>query len=386
MNDNSNHTVSARKLGAEQVNIILAIAISFVCSLAIPFFSNTVIGIITVVATSAFTIRIAERKIPAVIILLVLFATFGLSNGLPIITLVLAATVGCGSFAWLISKTESPFLALIPALAYAIATVISKDWFASLVTLFFIIPAILLAQTYEKMMTRVSSLLRVSMGFLAFIVMAVIFSILYFTGELRIEIIGEFLDSLRDSLVKVLVATEITLVNGTTVALFTETEAYNVISVFISVLPALTVTLCFLLAYFAQNIQFSTFIYTEGENEFNDLRRIFIMSPVSAAMFIISFLIYTVSSTSSSGAVLSTVCANLYMIFIPGLAFMGVTTFIARQSARTPGMGCSPTLIAPLFIFLLLFNTQVAILMATCFGAYSAIAGPIRKHLSKKDQ
>ena len=268
-------------------------------------------------------------------------------------------------------------------MAYGIATVVTKDWFGSLFTLFFIIPAIILAQTYEKMMTRVGSLLRTSAGYGAFIALAAVFSVLYFTGEFRIEIIGEFLDSLRDSLTKVLMAAEITLVNGTTEALFSETDAYNLASGIISLLPGLTVILCCSLAYFAQNIQFAIFSYTE--HEFNDLRKVFVMSPASAVVFLISFMIYTVSVTSSSNAVLTTVCANLFLMFIPGLAFMGIMTFLSRTGAGAPRTGCSPILILPLFVFLLFFNPTAAILMAACFGAYSAIAGPIRKHLTRKD-
>ena len=371
----------------EIVNVLLAAIVSFACCLSIPLSSagslGNIVGIVTVVLCSIFAVRISSRKILTVILLVWMFSGFGLSGALPIISILLACTVGCGAFAWLISKTESPYLALIPAVAYAVSTVVTKNWFGSLLTLMFILPAIILAQTYEKMTTRVSALLRVSVGYILFIALGIVLSMLYFTGEFRTEIIGEILEYIKTNMVKVLSSIEMTMVNGETHMLMSETDAYNAISLLISLIPALTVTLCHLLAYFAQKIQFSIFCYTEGEREFNDLRKIFIMSPMSAVVFILSFLIYTVAITSDSSAVLSTVTSNLYIIFMPGLAFMGIKSFTSGRSAISQ-RGCASAIISSLFFVLLLFNTGIAIVMAACFGAYTAIADPIRKYLSKK--
>ena len=370
---------------AHRLNIVLAIAVSFICYLAIPFSFNEsvgkVVGIVTVAICSIFTVRVSSRKIMTILLLLVLFATLGLGGGLPFVTFILASTVGCGTFAWLIAKTDSPLLAIIPALAYSISTVVTKSWFASLMTLFFIFPAVLLAQTYEKLSTRVGSLLRISLGYLSFIILGIVFSLLYFTGEFRVEIIGDILDTARESLAKILSSMEVSLVNGNTEMLMSETDAYNYVSQLISLLPALTVVLCFVLAYFAQKIQFSIFKYTDGEQEFNELRRIVIMSPISAVVFILSFLIYTVTDPTSA---VSTVCANLYYIFMPGLAFMGIKSFTEGRTGLARG-GCSTSIITVLFIFLLFFNIGIALVMAACFGSFAAIEGPIRKYLSKKN-
>lgn len=386
MSDNTFNTQqvnTSNKRRDDVLNIVLAIAVSFICSLSIPFSANSIVGIVTVIACSAFVIRVTSRKILTVLILLGLFSTFGLSNGLPLITILLAATVGCGAYAWLISRTESAYLAVIPALAYAISTVITKNWFGSLLTLIYIVPAILLAQTYEKMNTRVSSLLRVSLGYLSFIALAIVLSVLYFTGEFRTEIISDFLNTLRDSTVKLLSAMEVSLINGETQKLMSETDAFNYVSQIISLIPALITVLCSAMAYFAQKIQFSIFVYTEGESEFNDLRKIFIMSPVSAVIFIVSFLVYTVTATSSSSAVAATVSSNLYLMLMPGLALMGVKCFFANRQGSA-SLGCFTGLLPIMLIALLIFAPGAAPVTAACYGAYSAIEGPVRKYLAKK--
>ena len=328
-------------------------------------------------------IRFSSRKILSVFLLIGLFSSFGLSGGLPIIAIILSCTVGCGAFAWLISKTESAFLALIPSIAYAAATIITKSWFGSLLTLVFILPAILLAQSYEKLSTRVSSLLRASIGYLVFVALAIVFSMLYFTSEFRVEIIGEVLDTVRDSFVKVLSSMEVTLVNGETQSLMSETDAYNLVSLVISLLPGLIVIFCDLLAYFAQKVQFSIFYDTEGERNFNELRKVFVMSPASAIVFIVSFLVYTVTATSGDAETVATVSSNLYLIFMPGLAFMGIKSFISGRNG-TAGRGCSSAIIGALFVFLLFFSTGTAIVMAACYGAFCAIETPVRKYFANR--
>ena len=188
----------------------------------------------------------------------------------------------------------------------------------------------------------------------------------------------------RFSVVRVISSVEITLVNGTTERLMSETAALNYVSQLISLLPALTVVLCNLFAYVAQKIQFAVFRYSDGEEEFNDLRRVFVMSPASAVVFILAFLIYSIAAGSPSNATLSTVCANLYFMFMPGLALMGIKTFLSGKSGISRS-GCGSGIITVMFIFLLLFNMGTALVMAACFGAFFAIEIPIRKYMSKKD-
>lgn len=387
MTENYQNITDNKISRAERINVILAILVSFICCLAIPMASTSVIGnvvgIVTVAVCSVFAVRVSSRKILTVLALVILFSLFGLSNGLPIIAAVLAITVGCGTMSWLIVKIDSPYIAIIPVLAYAVATVISKSWFGSLLTLIFVFPAILLAQSYEKMNTRVGALLRVSIGFISFVVLAIVFSMLYFTGEFDIRIIGNILNGFKENAVKVLSSIEIALVNGQTEMLMSETDAYNYISLLISLIPALVVLLCYVLSYFSQKMQFSIFKYTDGEKEFNELRTVFVMSPFSAVAFVMSFLLYTIAITSSASSVLSTVTSNLYLIFMPGLAVMGVKSFFGGRAGAVRS-GCFSFAITALFLFLLFFNTGTALVMAACFGSYAAIEGPVRKFLDKK--
>ena len=324
-NTQNDKTIKKLKIN-DRINLILAIIVSLLCCLSTPLsaigYIGNILSIVTVAFCSIFAVRFSARKIPTVILLVTLFTAFGLTNGLPVIALILSCTVGCGALAWLISKTGSPFLAIIPAVAYAASTLLIKDWFASLLTLLFIFPAILLAQSYDKMTNRVGALLRVSLGYIAFIVVGIFFTVLYFTGEFRIEVITDVLESLKLSLIKVMSSIEMDMLNGETQTLLSETDAYNYVSLLFSLLPSLTVIFCFIMSYFAQKVLFSVFEHIEGEDGSNELRRTFVMSPIAAIIFVLSFIIYLITSAYDSTATVATVTANLYLIFLPGLAYM----------------------------------------------------------------
>ena len=384
------NAASKRKKASNIINIVLAVTVSFICCLSTPLsttgYIGTVLSIITVIACAVFAVRFSSRKIATVILLVSLFAIFGLANGMPLIALILSCTVGCGALAWLISKTESPFLAIIPAAAYAIATVMTKNWFASLLTLIFVLPAILLAQSYEKVRPRVSTVARVSVGFLIFIVLTVFLSVLYFTGEFRIEIVTETLDSVKATLVKVMSSFEMVMVNGETQTLMSETDAYNYVSLIISLIPSLTVISCFTAAYFAQKVQLSVFAHTGEEDEFSEQRLAVTMSPASAIVFLLSFTVYFIASSFGSADALSTVTANLYIILLPGLAYVGIKAFLTRKpSAERPGCSSVATsvIIAVLFFLLLTLSTVTALVIAAVYGSCYTLKEPVKKLLSK---
>jgi len=367
-----------------RVNVIMASLVSFFCCLFIPFSSHNAISIANAVICSAFAVMISSRRFLTAISLSATFLFFGYSGGLPIISIIFASAIGGGAFAWLINKTMSPFLAVIPVLAYSISTAVTKNMLGSLATLLFIMPALILARTYSKMNARASALFKTSAGYLGFVILAVVATVLYFTGEFQFEVISEFLNNLRDNLVSAIAAVEIPLPDGETQKLMTETEAFNYVSRLISLLPALVTVLCCVTAYFAQKVQFSLFIHTEGAEEFNELRKIFIVSPVPAVIFILSFLIYTLTAASAEAAVAATVCSNLYLIFMPGLAFMGIKMFISKRQ-NASGHGCSFGLTSMLFIALVLLAPGAVPVMAACYGAFAAIEVPLRKHFAKKN-
>lgn len=390
MTDTTAHPVSeelfeTQKKAPPKKSILLAVIVSLVCSTAFPLVPNPYIATAASLVCAVFIIIMSSRRILSAIALVLFFGAFGFDIAMPIIAFLLSAVVGCGAFAWLISSTESPYLAIIPSFAFALCTIMTKNWFASFLTIIFVFPAIMLANAYDNKKARVSALFRAGIGFIAFIVLTVIFSVYYFTGELRIDVITEALDVIKEYLAKLLASINTSMLNGQTEPFFSEEQANNTAAILISLIPAITVCLCNLIAYFSQKVQFSIIKHTEGAESFDSLRTVFIMSPISAVVFILSFFIETIASASYD-KVVATVCSNLYLILIPGLALMGAKAFFSPGIDGYRRIGCGTALISILFVFLLFFNVQAAVLMAACFGAYTAIEIPLRKHFSKKDQ
>ena len=363
------------------LRLLPSVIIVFVSAIAIPFGSEPIVGAIASGMCAFFLIATAKKKVPVLLLLLLLVGTFGLPNGLPAITLILALVTGTGTYAWLISYSGSPYLAIIPVLAYSVTTVVTKNWFGSLLAAVFVIPALIMAHSFKVKAGRLSSLCRVSASFLAVIAAGVLFAMLYFLGEIRPDVIKDYVSDFSDLLTSMFSELEIELMNGQIETLFSPEDAANMASRIVTVLPAVVVLIFNVAAFFAQRLFFSLARTTMGDGEFTNEMLAFIVSPGAGIVFVLSSLISMFTNATPTGYAVDTVCQNLFIILLPPLLGMGFMYFFARmaEKRRLPG----PLMIVAISL-LFFINLRIALMLVACFGAYASVAVPLAAFMRSK--
>lgn len=368
---------------ANALRLIPSIFVVFISALAIPFVSDLYMGMFASSVCAVYILATAKKKVGTMLMLLVLIGIFGLPDGIPMITVILSMIVGTGTYSWLIAYNGSPYLAIIPVLAYSVSTVLTKNWFASLLAISFAIPALVLAISFKKRSARLGALSGSVAVFSASVAAALILAMLYFRGEFRTDVLREYADAFTSSFARIFADAKVELINGETQTLFTEDEAYNIALRIVTLFPAVTVIFFSIISYFAQKLQFNLVRATMAENEITNEMLAFIVSPGAGIVFTLAFLVKWMTDSTPFGYATATICENIYSILLPALTGMGIMYFLSLMSKRRR----SGALIILLIGALLFINFQLIILMAACFGAYASIAIPLSAFLrSKMDQ
>ncbi len=379
MNDKMS-TAPSRDRG-EFLRLLPSIIVVLTAALAIPFASNFYMGAVSSGICAFFLIATAKKKIPVLLLLLLLLGVFGLPGGLPMITLILAFIVGTGTFSWLIAYTRSPYLAIVPVFAYSVTTVITKNWFGSMLALVFAIPALILAIALISKASRLGALCRTSATFVIISALAIVFSMLYFRGEFRFDVLKEYAEAFTESIADIFSSYEVELINGEIESIFSEEESYNIALRLVTLFPAITVLFFNAISFFAQRLQFALVKATLPEDTVSPRMAAFITSPGAGIVYLLSFLVSTLTDSSPLGNTVNTVCQNIFVILTPALLGMGIMYFFAK--AAIGRLKAVPLTILAIIV-LAFFNTQAALLLISCFGAYASVAIPLTAYLKEK--
>ena len=360
--------------GGFSPRLLPSIVVVLISALAVPFASDTYVSLFASGICSVFIIATARKKISAMLLILILVGTFGLPSGLPMITVILALIVGTGTFSWLIVYTRSPYLAIIPVLAYSVTTVITKNWFGSLLAAIFAIPALMLAVSFMNGSTRLGAICKTTAAFSLTVVAGVILAMLYFRGEIRLDVMREYARQFTDSFAKVFSGIEIEMPNGQLQPVFSESDSYNLALQIVTLSPALTVLFFNVITFFAQRLQFVLVRSTMGDKLFSPHTLAFIVSPGAGIVFVLSSVVSTFTNSTPAGYAVNTICQNLTIILAPALIGTGIMYFFVKLAEKRMKMG---PLIIFVFIFLLIFNFPMALLLVACLGAYASVAIPL---------
>lgn len=381
MTENITSGSASPQKGVRFARLIPSIIVVLVSAFAIPFASNVYVSIAASFICSVFLIATAKKKVPAALLIFLLIGTFGLPNGLPVIAIILALITGTGTFSWLISYTSSPYLAIIPVLAYAVTTAVTKNWFASMLATVFALPALMLAISFKKKSGRISSICSSSLAFAVIAVAGTILSLLYFNGEIRVSVLKELALSCTDAIKTLLAETEVELMDGSVQTLFTEKDAYNMAHQMVTLLPALAILLINMISFFAQRLQFSLIRSTMGDEALGNRSLAFIASPGAGIVFTLSLIVIAITDSTPAGAMADTVCLNIFLILLPALVGMGILYFIAKITERRMRFG---PFILMAVLALSFFNFTLALLLIACFGSYASVAIPLTAHFRSK--
>lgn len=285
----------------------------------------------------------------------VLMATAGKRQ---VLLIPLAPLVACGVAAFLFSRIDIALLSLLPfpaALALAAGTRSSAG--------------------RETGLTRVGALCFTSvvlgvtlLGFAAWFLYQAI-------GTLELSALTELLEQLRSTLTQALLNYQVTY--GDTVILsFTDQEEVivNAVNSTINILPAVLVVLLNMISAVAQMLALSGLqAYGFGASATPRTRE-FRISAVSAAVFLLSWIVALVAvGENSSSTVASTVGENLFIILIPGLALAGVFRLMRFMARRGSRLGCGFILLLMVVPCLLAYAPP----LLAFYEAVSSIFGPL---------
>ena len=364
-----------------KARLAAAVIAVLVSAFAIPFASNLYMSIASVVFCSIFLIASAKKKVFTGILIFILLGSFSLPTGLPAISIILALIVGTGAFAWLIFLTKSPYLAILPVFAYAVTTVITKNWFGSAVCLAFALPAFVLASSLWKATPRLETLSKTGTVFVATAALAVVASLFYFSGELRFDVLKEFITLLTDELTVAFASIEAQMLDGSIQTFFTPDEAYNMAHLLTTLLPAAVILGFNAIAFFAQRLFFSLIRITMGDECIHPRSIPFIVSAGAGIVYTLSLTALLLTNATPIGYAVNTVCQNLFVILAPPLAGMGIMYLFSKIAMKK----MRPiTLIIISAIILIFFSIPMAFMLLAGFGAYASVAIPFSAFLRSR--
>ncbi len=366
---------------AERIRLAVAILILLALSIGMPFSSYQFVTAGLLVLCGAFLLFTARKKFAVVITFFLLFGLVSTDSGFGAAAVVLSVIVGTGLSAFLFEKTRSPLVALIPLLGFAAASAITRDPLSSVISLGYLLPSAALAVGLRKLQTRVGTVCLASASILAGIGVLAFIGIWRAAGAFSLSVLKDLAAELKSSFAEMLLSIEVPISQTETQKLFSRMDAQNLASAVVSLFPALLVIFCNVLAYLSQMVHYNLITRADASEKL-DGKMYVELSPLAGAVFILSFILSAAISSSGDAAAVVTVCENIFLILIPGLALSGFTYTLRKIAERRRGGGFTIFF----FIFLLFFNVASALLFAACIGAYHSIAAPLTVYLrSKKD-
>lgn len=204
-------------------------------------------------------------------------------------------------------------------------------------------------------------------------------------GSLEIAVLSEKLEALREAMKEYMRNYSVSY-GDTVILTFTdkEEEIVNAVNSAINTLPGMLVVAINVLSAIAQMVSLSGLhAYGFGDSVTGRVRE-FRISPVSAAVFLLSWIVaLTAVGENNASTMAGTVAENFFIILVPGLALAGLFRVMRGLVMRGARMGCGSVLI--LMIPCLVLYVPAA---AALYEALSLLLGPWlakRKKNKKKE-
>ncbi|MBR2722246.1 MAG: hypothetical protein IKB75_05665 [Clostridia bacterium] len=378
-------------------DIALAMLMLLLCALCIPFCFYDWVPPVLLAAVFSYIVY-AVRKPRAVIALLLLAVIpSAFFSGLSVSALLFALVVGTGCFAYLITLCKSPYLAVLPfVFAFGIVRVILRDAEPALLTLVCIPSGLLLAIATRKALSRTVAVIMTLIGFLIPLGLILWIVLGRMASDMGVEL-AQCLAYIREELTAFLIAvreefirTMPTLMEGTDDAagrlaqmeqtvrsVLSDAFFVDLTASLFNLLPGIAVLLCSIPAYAAQFLLAYQYAGTGMEAVVTPQSLKFIMSPTSAILFMIAFLINLFASGNSF---VVAVIGNFYLMLLPAFCVVGAQSIGAILHPARGG--------ARLFLLLLIASAICCLgvntfSMLAFFGAYEALIYAVREKMAR---
>lgn len=370
----------------------LQASLLLLCTLALPL-SLFHSAVAPVVLLLLFGYVIVAVRTPGTVLAVLLSAVLSalLTGSLASGALVLSCIVGIACGAWLLTVHPTAYWSLaIPVASFGISLAMTGDWMLSAFALFPIPAIVLLRFAVLRGEKRTTAICFAEAGLL--LSLAVCIGIWLYTacGSWGRTAVMNYIDSLRQTLLQLLLTARDTLLEGFQIAGESNSQTYESLASSMSdaalaetvrqifhLLPAFAAILCSVIAYEAQMLLNFVYRFTGLKQVVTPAGFVFTMSIPSAVLFVISM---TVSALSSETSLAVVVMENLCLLLTPGFLLVGFGAAMARLSAWKKSGAAVPVLVA---LALLCCCTSSALYLLALFGACTVLTEPLRAQMNR---
>ncbi len=260
----------------------------------------------------------------------------------------------------IMTRKQALWAALVPAAAYILTLVCSRDPIGAVACLLPLPAAFALSVGTARSAEREDGPNRVGVICLTSLLLTltlagmVALTLYRLLGSLSPDTLAAALDTARETAVGWITSVE--LPADTTEELrqlFSREYAETVVNFTINLLPAYIIVAVNLMATVSQLLLHAALVSFGCGESLSERVRVFRMSAISCIVFAVAYLMYLITG-GAGGSLAGTVAHNIYTVLIPGLAFSGLLRLISGMTKRR--MGC--------LIFLLIFLLPLIFLVA----------------------
>ena len=290
--------------------------------------------------------------------------------------------------AYLVREKFSLLVLTAGIVGAAAAVLLTGDIFSAPLSLIFIPVAFTLHFLFKKGKQRVSSVCTLS--FVLGAPMVALFLVFLFVSEggLSLEIVKNFFTSLREGFIKGLSDTlvEASKQAGATAEIISSADATAamtaVVSAAFNLLPALFIIALFVATFLIHSLYISMIEPTVEDKKEITNAITFKMSLASAIFFLLSFAAALILQKKEPQ--FSVAAQNIYTILYPGLTM--ITFAFLGSHKKGEAASCLPSLLYMLLFALLIFFTDIALLVASIAGSVIIIISEISKRKKNDSQ
>ena len=376
-----------------KLQLILAAAICFLCSVCIPFCNNGFVALSVLAILFAYVALVGRNPITVSLILIstvlcvVLASVAGL--GLAVGSVLLSCVVGCMTGAFLMTVCRRAFwVPLLPIAGAVIAFALDRQPLVALSALAFLPAAILLAVATLRGSRRTAAICCAEGGLLLSVLAVAAVLVWRTQGRLDITAIRASIEALREGF-----AGAIETIREQNLAIMAEAGAANMpaewtdrvntlysrdtaLQMF-SVLPAVIAFVCGIMAFESQSLLNAAYRTAGLKSVLTPNACIFTMSLTAAILYTLSFVLMIFLSPSS---VVGAVAQNLSIILMPGLCVIGVQSLLVSIARARGGMRIFLIVIA----VMLFCCSGAAFYMIAMWGAYGIVMLTMQKSMVER--
>lgn len=287
--------------------------------------------------------------------------------------------IGLGAFAVSFIKHPAVLLCIIPV-AYGLSLLVSRNPVQSLLCLIYVPAIAALAHFLKVRRTRIQTICLVSITFALTLLAALLAYIAFTQRSLSPDAIKASADLVYEKVLSHSVTQYAELaaiyeakgISAAEAGLTVGDARLYAISVF-GILPALSIALINIIVFSANRLTLTLFTTSGQIYRIGFKSLLFSMSPISALIYIVAYVVMAISSASGNDMIALT-AQNIYIILLPGLVLIGFFSLLGRNRTGKAHMFWIAAL-----ALLAISSISLALAVTAFIGSSAIIRASLRK-------